>query len=94
MKRVSIALMAVVLTGCSTTITKSDSSPKDKWVNVTDAQNKIVAAFNTADGKIVYYADPKEAFEVMLGAYQGLVAEVQKRAADLKPEEKKKAVKK
>lgn len=74
-----MATLAAMLSACSsTTVQQQPAGAKDKWVNITNAQNKIVASFNTADGKVQYYSDPKDAFETLLIIYSNLVTDVQK----------------
>ena len=88
----AIVGFVLVLIGCSATPTQHAANPKDQWINVTNAQNKVVAGVNLADGKIEYYTTPQEAFEVMFGAYKHLIDEsqaAQKKAEAAKVDPKK-----
>ena len=84
-----MALVLILLSACAS---PPQRDPKDKWVNITNAQNKVVAAFNANNGQTEYYADPKEAFSVLLGAfaqYQQTCKPVEKKAEPKKQEKKK-----
>ena len=94
MKKMVMALVLLVGCSCSTPPVAHGDSSKDKWVNITNAQNKVVAAVNQTDGKVEYYGDPKEAFEAVLGAYNHLVADIQKAQENAKKEAEAKAPKK
>lgn len=92
-KRLLTALVALSVMGCSSTVVvKKDPGKKDQWVNITNANNKVVASFNQADGEIVYSAKPEEAFETLLaifGKYQQSCKPVEEKKPEAKPEPKK-----
>ena len=85
--------IALLLTACSSqVVVNRPPNPRDRWTNLTNAQNKVVASWNSNDGQIIYAGDPKEAFETMLAAflqYQQSCKPVEKKEDPKKVEKKK-----
>jgi hypothetical protein len=55
-----------------------DSQKKeDKYMNIVDANNKVVAEVNGTTGKVTYLTSPENAFEVLLGAHVALLRKIQ-----------------
>lgn len=90
MKKILTVAILFALGGCSTAQRRPD--PKDRWINITNQQNKVVAEVNASSGETIYLADPKDAFETLFAAfaqYQQVCKPVEKKEEPKKDEKKK-----